>query len=191
MLIQVLGAPGAGVSTLAARLASLYECSVLEADDYHWIPTDPPYVQFRSNLEKSNLLRRDLRLSPRHVFAGSLSHWSDELAPMLTACILLTCSTPLRIERIRARELQRFGRRIEGGGEMYLRHLEFIAWAFEYDTRSPKHDRAFATDRLWVESLQCPVLVVETSEVSGKDVEVTTVKFLAAEGIIPTRRDST
>lgn len=40
----------------------------------------------------------------------------------------------MRIARLKKREKERFGSRIEPGGDMYQQHLEFIDWAKKYDT---------------------------------------------------------
>lgn len=39
----------------------------------------------------------------------------------------------IRIERLVKREQERYGSRIELGGDMYQRHIDFIEWAKSYD----------------------------------------------------------
>ena len=67
--------------------------------------------------------------------------------------------TDVRIARLRARELQHFGARIEPGGDMAQTHQAFLTWAAAYDDggvdmRSrAKHDE-------WQKLLRCPLLVL-------------------------------
>lgn len=41
--VLVTGAGGAGTTTLASSLAGGWSVPHADADDYYWVPTDPPY----------------------------------------------------------------------------------------------------------------------------------------------------
>lgn len=64
---------------------------------------------------------------------------------------------------IKKREKERFGSRIEPGGDMYQQHLEFIDWAKKYDTgglnmrSKAKHDE-------WQKLLPCEVLCLDGAD---------------------------
>ena len=96
-----------------------------------------------------------------HIFgasgSGSLVDWGDEMIPLFTLVIRLETAADIRIVRLKKRERERFGARIDPGGDMYENHQEFIAWAKAYDTggltmRSrAKHDE-------WQKLLHCRLI---------------------------------
>ena len=45
--LHVLGASGAGTSTLGAALAEALDAPHIDADDYYWQRTDPPFRRKR------------------------------------------------------------------------------------------------------------------------------------------------
>ena len=47
--------------------------------------------------------------------------------------IRVETDTAIRIDRLKRRERERFGNRIDLGGDMYENHREFIDWAASYD----------------------------------------------------------
>ena len=69
----------------------------------------------------------------------------------------------MRIERLKKREEERFGKRIEPGGDMYEHHQEFIRWASAYDNgglnmrSKAKHDE-------WQKLLLCPLIRLDDSD---------------------------
>ena len=58
--IHVTGASGSGTTTLGAALAARLHCPHFDADDYFWLPTDPPYEQKRDPALRNASLIRDL-----------------------------------------------------------------------------------------------------------------------------------
>ena len=50
--IHVFGAAGAGVTTLARALAECLGSRYLDADDYLWMPTEPPYQTKRPIVDR-------------------------------------------------------------------------------------------------------------------------------------------
>ena len=77
--VHVLGASGSGTTTLARALANHWSVPHADADDYFWVPTDPPYVDRRRDSERVTLMR-DLFV-PREawVLSGSMVGWGDEV----------------------------------------------------------------------------------------------------------------
>ena len=81
MKIIIFGASGAGTTTLGRTLAEKLGWKHLDADDYYWEPTDPPF-QYKIPLEERNRrLWRDLQAHQSVIISGSLvtwgSHWVD------------------------------------------------------------------------------------------------------------------
>jgi adenylate kinase family enzyme len=48
MRILITGASGSGTTTLGKTLASKLNWGFFEADDYYWLPTEPPYKKRES-----------------------------------------------------------------------------------------------------------------------------------------------
>ena len=59
--VHITGAAGAGVSTLGVALAKNLELAYFDADNYFWLPTDPPYQLKRDVTDRTELLSHDLR----------------------------------------------------------------------------------------------------------------------------------
>lgn len=86
--------------------------------------------------------------------------------------IRLVIDTDTRIERIRLREKEEFGARIEPGGDMYQNHLEFLAWAGAYDT-GDIHMRSRAKHDEWEKLLACERMFLDgTADLEGSVEQV-------------------
>ena len=72
--IHVFGAAGAGVTTLARALAECLGSRYLDADDYLWTPTEPPYQTKRPIVDRVARLRQDTE-AVSWVLGGSLDAW--------------------------------------------------------------------------------------------------------------------
>jgi hypothetical protein len=66
----------------------------------------------------------------------------------------------MMISRLAAREKERFGSRIEPGGDMHRIHLNFIEWASLYDGGGPGM-RSAQAEALWLKGAKCPVVRID------------------------------
>ena len=79
------------------------------------------------------------------------------MIPYFTLAIRIEMKQSIRIERLVKREMERYGSRIEPGGDMYQRHIDFVEWAKSYDNggmdirSKAKHDE-------WQKLLPCRIL---------------------------------
>jgi adenylate kinase family enzyme len=73
--IHITGASGSGTTTLGAALASEFGISHLDADDYFWLPSDPPYSQKRQSSERLSSIVSDLMFGQNVVLSGSKVGW--------------------------------------------------------------------------------------------------------------------
>lgn len=179
-IVQVTGAPGAGVSSVARALAHALRARVLDLDDVHWLATDPPYTAHREPAQKLHHLRQQLHDGGRLVLAGSLVGWGDAIAPQLGACLHLRCATEVRMQRIREREADRFAGKVAPGGEMHGRHLAFLQWAQAYDGRRAHEDaRSQEADLLWLARLPCPALMLSSDRLAALECAACMHAFLA------------
>ena len=70
-------------------------------------------------------MKNDINKSENVVISGSLTDWGDELIPYFTLAIRIEMKQSIRIERLVKREKERYGSRIELGGDIYQQHLDF------------------------------------------------------------------
>jgi len=111
--LHICGASGAGVSTLGRALAERLDAAWFDTDDFYWVWDGEPYTTKRSIPDRLTLLGRVLDGAPRWVLSGSLDGWGDPLIRRFEAVVFVSTPTPVRLDRLRARELARFG---EGEG---------------------------------------------------------------------------
>lgn len=162
-IIHIFGASGSGTSTLGRKISEELGYKFMDTDDYFWLPTDPKYTQKRPADERLRLMKKDIEEAENVVISGSLTDWGDELIPLFTLAIRLVTDVGLRIERLRKREREQFGSRIDEGGDMYQNHREFIEWARAYDTGSVEM-RSKAKHDEWQKLLTCKLLVLNGAE---------------------------
>lgn len=175
--IYISGASGAGVSTLGAALADRLRVPHIDVDDYYWYPTDPPFERSRPPEERLVLLKRVLADLP-WALSGSLDGWGAEVIKSADLVVFIDTPTPLRMERLRSRESQRYGQRILLGGDMYANHQKFLAWAESYEAGNragrsrPKHE-------LWLKQLTKPAVRIN-GEITVAEMVVNIVAAISA-----------
>ena len=158
--IHVVGASGSGTTTLGAALAEAVGARHLDTDEYFWMPTTPPFEQPRDPEARRTLLGADLTRHPAWVLSGSLCGWGDVFIPLFDLVVFLAVPTPVRLERLRARERARYGADVAEGGPLQAKCTAFLAWAASYDD-GPAVERSRAMHEAWLAKLPCPVLRLE------------------------------
>jgi adenylate kinase family enzyme len=169
MRILITGASGSGTSTLGAALAKELRIACLEADDYYWLPTTPPFTIKRDRVKRLSSLLRDLRAKPSAVLAGSIIDWGIELENAFDLIVFLYLDAAIRVERLRKREMERFGRT----------DPEFLEWAAQYD-EGILGGRSLAKHRAWLSARTCRVIELRGDLTVGERVAAV-LKQLAGE----------
>jgi len=121
--VLVTGASGAGTTTLGRALADALGAAFFDADDYFWLATDPPFREKRAASERLALLTGALASVERAVVAGAVAEWGRELEDSFSLIVFLTVPAAVRVDRLRARDVARYGRVDDA----------FLAWAAQYD----------------------------------------------------------
>jgi len=159
-IIHIFGASGSGTTTLAKKISRELGYTMMDTDDYYWMPTEPKFTRKRPVDERLRLMIRDIDNSENVVISGSLTDWGDVLIPYFTLAIRIELEQDLRMERLIKRERERYGSRIDPGGDMYQQHIDFVKWARAYDNggmdmRSKvKHDD-------WQKLLLCDIIYLD------------------------------
>src|SRR3989442_15548775 len=148
--IHIFGASGTGTTSLASALAAGARPRHVETADFFWLRTDPPYRPPRPRAERLAMVRIALAESASWVLSGSLCGWGDPLVPEFELVVFLVVSTEVRLARLRARELQRYGEEaIVAGGKPHQAHAEVLGWAGRYATAGLEM-RGRALHRAWL-----------------------------------------
>jgi adenylate kinase family enzyme len=168
--IHLTGASGAGVSTLGRALARRLDAAWLDTDDFYWVWGVEPYTVKRPVADRLELLGRVLDGAPRWVLSGSLDGWGDPLIPRFDLVVFVATPTPVRLERLRRRERQRYGAAIDPGGARHEAYKAFLAWAAAYDDGS-REGRSLARHEAWLARLPCPVLRIDGRRPTSELVE--------------------
>lgn len=161
-VIHIYGASGSGTSTIGRFISDKAGYFFMDTDDYFWEATNPPYRIKRNISDRIAWMRNDIAGYDKVVISGSLVDWGDVLIPLFTLAIRVETDTAIRIDRLKKREREHFGSRIDAGGDMYENHREFIDWAASYDTgdlnmrSKSKHDE-------WQKQLHCPIILLNGS----------------------------
>lgn len=149
MRIHLTGASGTGTTTLGAALAAALEAVHLDADDYYWLPSEPPFLQKRAAEQRLAALHAQLQAAPCSVLSGSIVGWGAPVEDAFDLIVFLQLDAAIRVERLRQREVARLG------------HADpaFLAWAAQYD-EGPPEGRSLAKHRRWLAARSCPVLTL-------------------------------
>ncbi|MBU3878343.1 AAA family ATPase [Faecalicatena sp. AGMB00832] len=159
-VIHIYGGSGSGTTTLAKYISEKAGYFLMDTDHYYWLPADIPYTLKRSIPERLELMKKDIVEHDKVVISGSLVGWGDELIPFFTLAIRLVTDTDVRIARLRKREREHFGSRIDPSGDMYKNYLEFIEWASAYDTGGVEM-RSKAMHDEWQKLLKCRQITLD------------------------------
>ena len=177
--LHIVGASGAGTTTLARALAPRLGAVHLDTDDFFWLPTDPPFEKIRERGERQRLLGDALARRPAWVLSGSLCGWGDLFIPRFDLVVFLWLPPGIRMTRLREREHQRYGERVAPGGPLRAKMEAFLAWAAGYDERLDAPERCLKLHEQWLAALPGPVLRITDAGSVGEHAEVV-VRALAA-----------
>lgn len=145
MRVLITGAAGSGTTTLAVALAQRWTAAAVEADEFFWLPTEPPYTSKREPEQRRAMFEQALLAHERCVVAGSVVGWGVEA--LLDLVVFLYVDAGVRVRRLRAREEARFGQASPA----------FLQWAAQYD-EGPSEGRSLVKHEAWLRTLRCPVI---------------------------------
>jgi adenylate kinase family enzyme len=157
--VHVLGASGSGTTTFGRALADYWSIPHADADDYFWVPTNPPFVQKRAENARLALMRDVFVPREAWVLSGSMSGWGDSIVAECDAVVFLTLDPRERMRRLESREARR-----RAGNEFdEVAWSEFRDWASGYD--DPAFDgRSRIAHEAWLDQLDRPVLRLDSAK---------------------------
>ncbi|MGE0001414.1 MAG: AAA family ATPase [Fimbriimonadaceae bacterium] len=160
--IHIVGASGSGTSTLGRSVAGRIRGKFLDTDDFYWLPTEPPFTQKRPIPERIQMIGQAVESVEEWVLSGSLVSWGGPIERWFTLVVFLELDAEIRLQRLRDRERERYGGRIEEGGDMYDAHLAFIEWAGRYDDPGATV-RSRRMHEAWLATLSCTILRLDAA----------------------------
>lgn len=148
--VHITGASGSGTTTLGAALGRKLGWKHIDADDYYWLPTQPRFQEKRDPQKRLELILTDVNSVPGVIASGSTIGWGLELENAYDLIVYLYIPPEVRLPRLRAREMERYGTVSE----------EFMAWAALYEdgditVRSRRRVEA------WLRERSTPILRLE------------------------------
>jgi len=155
--VHVLGAAGAGKTTLGRAVGERLGIPHFETDDVYWLPTDPPFREKRDCDERIAMLREMLGDRERFILTGSLTGWGQDLVAMLDGIVWLDTPAELRLRRLAARERERYGDAVAPGGRLHESARALLEWAAAYDAGTMP-GRSRARDAAWIAATHLPSL---------------------------------
>lgn len=157
MRVHIIGASGSGTTTLGRALAARLGCPHFDTDDFFWLPSDPPFQHIRDRAERQARLGAALTSHPGWVLSGSLCGWGDRFIPLFERVVFLWVPPGVRLDRLRARERERYGAAIGPGGRQHAAYERFMTWAAGYDDGLDVPERCRRLHEQWLAGLPCPV----------------------------------
>ena len=159
--IHIFGASGTGTTTLGHLLSKQIDIPHIDTDDYFWEKSLIPYTKKREVNERADLLKTELQRFPEWILSGSLVGWGNFTIPLFTLAIFLWIPEEIRINRLRKREIERYGSEaLSPGGWFHENSEAFITWASKYDSGG-MDIRSRALHEQWMKELPCKLLLFE------------------------------
>ena len=174
MKICLFGAAGSGTTTQGTDLASKLNIPYFDSDNYFWEETDIPFTKRRDPTARNSMLYADTKnLSSYIIGGGSLPKWDESWLAAFDLVVFLYIPHKIRMDRLRNRELDRYGDVIFNHQERNRQYNEFIQWCSGYDDDTAS-GRTLSVHKQWIEQFNCPVLQI----LQDLDVQVITQMIL-------------
>lgn len=171
--ILVMGAPGAGTSTIGRVVAERFGLSFIDIDDIVWFTEDALRYKRKRNIDhRKRFLIEQLEKCSGWVLSGSICGWGDFLIRDFELVIHLNADSVVRAERIHRREVERYGAElIAPGGDLHHVYEKFQAWAADYGQLSGLDNlRSYESELNWLSKLPCKTLKIDTGAFGVQEV---------------------
>ena len=166
MNILITGASGSGTTTFGKYSAKKMNWNHIDADDYYWIPTNPPFENKRNFEERLNLILHEIKENDSNIISGSVMNWGKKIEDIFDLIVFLYVETSIRITRLKKREM------LEQG---YIKN-EFIKWASVYDT-GPEYGRSLIKHEKWLSERKSKIIRIEGNFTSAEKYRILAEKI--------------
>lgn len=151
MGILICGLNGTGKSTLGKALAERLQSHFIDIENLYFPKKDPDYLydKPRTREEVARLLIDEMKAHEDFVLASGKGDYGEAVTSLFQCVVLLIVPKEIRMQRVKERSFQKFGRRMSVGGDLYEREEKFFRFV---------ESRAENEVEEWVKTLQCPVI---------------------------------
>lgn len=184
MKLHIFGASGSGVTTLGKLLAKKLGVKYFDSDDYFWLKTEPPFTHRRDPKKRNQLISKDISDKENWILGGSIIKWGDNLFPDFDLIIFLYLPNEIRIERLKKRELERYGDNIYADPKRAKQFNDFISWATDYDYNTGLANRTLKAHESWLAHTKNPVLKIIGNQTLDEKLELILDKLKEVNMII-------
>lgn len=172
MKIHIFGASGSGVTTLGQTLAAALQLPYFDSDAYFWEPTHPPFILKRAPDLRNAAIRADLDKHNSWVLGGSAVNWGADVFPPFDLIVFLWLPPAIRMERLKARELERYGELIFTDAQRHAQYQAFMAWAGDYDNCTGVAGRTIKVHEQWLQQQTSRVLQIRGDLTVAERLEI-------------------
>lgn len=160
MKIHIMGASCAGSTTLGTALAKQLGYPLFDSDDYFWEASNPPFTIRRDAELRNALIAHDTARQEHWILSGSVINWGALWLNMFDLVVFLYIPHDIRMQRLKSREMERYGNHIFTDPKQAAKYQAFIQWASGYDDNST-NGRNLQAHQTWLNQLSCPVLEIK------------------------------
>ncbi|WP_196894335.1 AAA family ATPase [Aureivirga marina] len=170
MKIIIFGASGSGTTTLGKSLAEKLGWNHLDADDYYWKKTNPPFQEKETFEERNQKLLKDFLKSENVIISGSLVTWNSYWQTAFDLAIFLKIPQEIRLERLRKREEKMYGEKWKQDVQAQEKFNKFLEWAAKYDDEN-FDGRSITQHKNWLKTLNCITLEIDGDFTNKERIE--------------------
>lgn len=160
MKIHIFGASGSGVTTTGKILSEKLSLTYFDSDSYFWETTETPFTVKRNPDERNASIKTDLNNAKNWILGGSTFGWGENVFPDFDLVVFLWIPPTIRIERLKKRELERYGNIIYTDPARIKQFEDFIEWATDYDNHTGIAGRNFNAHEKWLKTIPFPILKI-------------------------------
>lgn len=160
--IIIIGLNGSGKSTVCRELARRLNYKQMDVEDYYFLDSEIPYTASRTREEVQQMIIDDIDTFQNYVLCSVNCNWDSKITDTFRLAVLLSAPLSVRMERIKQREVIRFGERVLEGGDMYDSQKRFHNFVASRSEQEVKEKASL---------LNCPVLEIDGTLPIGEIVE--------------------
>lgn len=170
MKILIFGASGSGTTTLGNIIEKRADFKHLDADEYYWKKTNPPFQEKIPLTERNKNLKADFEKFENIVLSGSIVSWGKEWLKMFDLAFFVRLENTERMNRLKKRETERYGEKLLTDKKIQQNSKAFLEWANQYENPN-FNGRTLKVHNEWIELLDCKVMRLNGETELNNNVE--------------------
>ncbi|WP_298427522.1 AAA family ATPase [uncultured Kordia sp.] len=169
MKLLIIGASGSGTTTLGKALSKATDFTHLDVDDYYWKVTNPPFQLKEEMAVRTKNLQVEFEKHENVIVSGSLVSWGTYWQTAFDLVVFVTLDKEIRLQRLKQREVERYGDKLQTDAIIQERSQAFLAWATRYDDFKFT-GRSIKIHRDWLNSLSCEIVEIDSEVALEKNM---------------------